>query len=231
MIVERERVNEKQRKTRGKRETQELEAHLTSCGASLTLGSSATNWISSLTRVWSLRNRWEPEHPSCIKHPPTPWPPSSPSSGLVRPWLPFSFDMYLYLSSAAFPPALCLPLNMLCLPRSSSFRLSFLIFVRLSLYFCFFLYLPGTVCAVSLSCYCFLIGLLRSKPPLLVLLWFFYFSRTFLVFSSFFVSSSRKLPEYFITFFFGHFLAVRRFPFTAMCILKIFSQLVENFGV
>lgn len=121
--------------------------------------------------------------------------------------------MYLYLSSAAFPPALCLPLNMLCLPRSPSFRLSFLIFVRLSLYFCFSLYLPGTVFAVFLSRYCFLIGLLRSKPPLLVLLWFFYFSRTFLVFSSFFVSSSRELPEYFITFFFGHFLAVRLYVY------------------
>lgn len=118
---------------------------------------------------------------------------------------------------------------MLCLPRSSSFRLSFLIFVRLSLYFCFSLYLPGTVCAVSLSRYCFLIGLLRSKPPLLVPLWFFYFSRTFLFFSSFFVSSSRELSEYFITFFFGHFLAVRRFPFTGICILNIFSATHRKF--
>lgn len=63
--LEGEETNERGRE----RKTQEAEAHLTPCGVSLTLGSSATNWISSLTRVWSLSNRWEPEHPSCIKHP------------------------------------------------------------------------------------------------------------------------------------------------------------------
>lgn len=63
------RGDKRKRKRERERETQEAEAHLTPCGVSLTLGSSATNWISSLTRVWSLSNRWEPEHPSCIKHP------------------------------------------------------------------------------------------------------------------------------------------------------------------
>lgn len=64
---EREETNER-RKRKRERERRK-NRRLTPCGVSLTLGSSATNWISSLTRVWSLSNRWEPEHPSCIKHP------------------------------------------------------------------------------------------------------------------------------------------------------------------
>ena len=42
---------------------------MNSCGGSLTLGSSVTNWISSLARVWRPPGRWERKHPSCIKHP------------------------------------------------------------------------------------------------------------------------------------------------------------------
>lgn len=59
------------------------------CGASLTLGSSATNWISSLTRVWSPDNRWEPEHPSCIKHPRHPEHPHPCRAVSNRPLFPY----------------------------------------------------------------------------------------------------------------------------------------------
>lgn len=73
------------------------------CGVSLTLGSSATNWISSLTRVWSPDNRWEPEHPSCIKHPRHPEHPHPCRAVSYRP-------LFLYLPSLprvpSYPPFL-----------------------------------------------------------------------------------------------------------------------------
>lgn len=110
------------RSERGRERERRKNRRLTPCGVSLTLGSSATNWISSLTRVWSLSNRWEPEHPSCIKHPRHP---VHPHPHRARSGPPLAAFLFRYVPLSLIRRSLPSPLNMLCLSFSSFPFLSF----------------------------------------------------------------------------------------------------------